>query len=115
MSESKMSSYKGIDILGNPIFEPAEPVEVELIGPSGDGCHIAVNGEHYAYGNLEVNAWKAALRKALAALASEKLAHQETRREWLKANGPGGWIDDLRKELAETMRELEEVKRGLLR
>jgi hypothetical protein len=32
-------------------------------------------------------------------LKAELAASQQTNREWLAANGPGGWIDDLRKQL----------------
>jgi hypothetical protein len=35
----------------------------KLIGPSGDGCHIEIDGQWFAYGNLPENAWKAAAAK----------------------------------------------------
>lgn len=34
-----------------------------LIGPSGDGCHIEVDGKWFAYGNIPENAWIGADRK----------------------------------------------------
>jgi hypothetical protein len=40
-------------------------LNIKLYGPSGDGCHVEVNGEWYAYGNTPENAWKAALRRAI--------------------------------------------------
>lgn len=43
---------------------PKEP-QIKLYGPSGDGCHVEVDGEWFAFGNTPENAWKAALRRAL--------------------------------------------------
>lgn len=34
----------------------------KLVGPSGDGCHVEVNGSWFAYGNIPANAWKNAVR-----------------------------------------------------
>lgn len=31
-----------------------------LVGPSGDGCHVEVDGHWFAYGNIPENAWKSA-------------------------------------------------------
>lgn len=42
-------------------FRKAFP-SARLIGPSGDGCHIDVDGKWVAYGNIPENAWKAAHR-----------------------------------------------------
>jgi len=42
---------------------------IRIVGPSGDGCHVEVNGKWYAFGNIPENAWKAALSRALANVA----------------------------------------------
>lgn len=34
--------------------------KLDVYGPSGDGCHIASNGDHIGYGNCLENMWKSA-------------------------------------------------------
>lgn len=60
-------------------------LDIKLYGPSGDGCHVEVNGEWYSYGNIPDNAWKAALTKALTEierLRGERDAGLEEAAKW---------------------------------
>lgn len=63
-------------------------------------------------------AWPVADRHALLAaydaLAARLAEVERANAEWLKANGPGGWIDDLRSRLAEAERN-EETLLGMIR
>lgn len=44
-----------------------------LIGPSGDGCHIDVDGKWMGFGNIPENAWADAARRLTASETAEKL------------------------------------------
>lgn len=101
-----MSPNEHVEFIPAKLPEAAVDPEIKLFGPSGDGCHIEVDGKHYAYGNTEANAWKAALRRALAAAQPDGPWDVERAAKLLDANGyrgdglstritvaqPDGWI-----------------------
>lgn len=72
-----------------------------------------VEGEAQAAGRLQrkLNAAEEANER----LAAERSALRRQLSEWLRENSPGGWIDELRRQLADAIRERDELRDVLLR
>lgn len=88
-------SGKAVDEARNRAALEAQPEpergtapKIEFFGPSGDGCHINVDGKFYAYASNVHACWKNALLRALTAPSPLPVREQTKRDIWFKEFRP---------------------------